>query len=122
MIQMAALTEEEIHAYNEAVLARIRQLCARRGSSITKLEKALGYGNGTVSGWNKAKKKAPYDRIEAIAAYLGVPTVGLTGEERPAPPEGSRPGQAEVLRWVRSAGKEELLELISAAALRLKEL
>ena len=119
---MTALKEEEIHAYNEAVLARIRQLCVRRGSSITKLEKALGYGNGTVSGWTKAKKKAPYDRIEAIAAYLGVPTVGLTGELRPGGAGREEPELEDILRWVRSAGKEELLELLSAATLRLKEL
>lgn len=77
---MSILTEEEIHEYNEAVLERIRQLCTRRGTSITKIEKALGYGNGTVSGWTRAKKKAPHDRIEAIAKHLNVPTVALTGE------------------------------------------
>lgn len=81
---MADLTEEEIHEYNEAVLTRIRQLCSRNNTSITKIEKALNYGNGTVSGWTKAKKKAPYDRIEAIAKHLGVPTVALTGEPAPA--------------------------------------
>ena len=119
---MAALTEEEIHAYNEAVLARIRQLCARRGSSITKLEKALGYGNGTVSGWTKAKKKAPYDRIEAIASYLGIPTVGLTGEERPAMPEHDGLTLDDIKHWIDTAGREELLELISAAAEKMKAL
>jgi transcriptional regulator with XRE-family HTH domain len=83
-IFMAALTEEEIHEYNDSVLERIRQLCVKRGTSITKIEKTLGYGNGTVSGWTKAKKKAPYDRVEAIAKHLGVPTVALTGEPVPA--------------------------------------
>lgn len=80
---MRALTEEEIHEYNEAILRRIRELCSRRGTSITKIEKALGYGNGTVSGWTKAKKKAPYDRVEAVAKYLDVPTMALTGEPEP---------------------------------------
>lgn len=77
---MSKLTEEQIHEYNEAVLNRIRQLAVRRGTSITKIEKALNYGNGTVSGWTKAKKKAPHERVEAIARYLEVPTVALTGE------------------------------------------
>ncbi len=80
---MAALKEEEIHEYNASVLERVRQLCVRRGMSITKIEKALGYGNGTVSGWTKAKKKAPYDRIQAIAKLLDVPTIALTGEPSP---------------------------------------
>ena len=76
---MAILSESEIHEYNEAVLMRIRQLCVRRKTSITKIEKALGYGNGTVSGWKNAKKKAPLERVVAIAEYLNVPVVALTG-------------------------------------------
>ena len=117
-----AMSEKEIHAYNEAVLTRIRQLCARKGTSITRIEKALGYGNGTVSGWTKAKKKAPYDRIEAIARFLEIPTVGLTGEGSPARPEPDGLGTEDVKRWVASAGREELLEMMTTIAHRLQEL
>ena len=85
---MAAMTLEEIHEYNEAVLQRIRQICARRGTNISKIEKALGYGNGTVSGWTKAKKQAPYDRIVAIAEHLEVPVSALTGDKMPDTPRG----------------------------------
>lgn len=75
-----ALTQEEIHAYNDALLVRIRQLCVRRSTSITKIEKALGYGNGTVGSWKNAKKKAPFERVEEIADYLNVPVSALTGD------------------------------------------
>ena len=72
---------KKISEYNASVLMRIRQMCIERGTSITKIEKALGYGNGTVSGWKNAKKKAPYDRIVAIAEFLDVPVSQLTGDE-----------------------------------------
>ena len=77
---MNVLSELEIREYNQAVLTRIRELCVRRSTSITKIEKALGFGNGTVSGWKNAKKKAPLERIIAIADFLDVPTMALTGE------------------------------------------
>ena len=52
---------------NEAILENIRVQCVKQGTSIPKIEKALGYGNGSVSGWNKAKKPAPMERDKAIA-------------------------------------------------------
>lgn len=86
---MENLSQSQIHEYNEAILTRIRELCVSRKTSITKIEKALGYGNGTVSGWSKAKKKAPHDRVEAIANFLGVSSEYLeTGTEtKKAPSE-----------------------------------
>ena len=46
----------EIQIHNATILSNIRRLCAMNGTSITKLEKELGYGNGSVSGWKNAKK------------------------------------------------------------------
>lgn len=119
---MAAMTLEEIHEYNEAVLQRIRQLCARRGTNISKIEKTLGYGNGTVSGWTKAKKQAPYDRIVAIAEHLEVPVSALTGAEMPAMPKHDGLSLEDIKAWVGSAEREELLDLMGAIAARLKEM
>lgn len=67
-------------SYNALVLSNIRALCAKRHTSIAKIEQALGYGNGSVSGWNKAKKPAPIERVKSIAEYLGVPVEMLTEE------------------------------------------
>ena len=48
----------------------IRGLCKEKGISITKLEVALGYGNGSIS---KASTKAMRsDRLKAIADYFDV--------------------------------------------------
>lgn len=48
----------------------IKDLCKKRGISISKLEKTLNIGNGTI-----AKSSSNYmrsDRLKAIADYFGV--------------------------------------------------
>lgn len=118
-----ALTQDEIHAYNDALLVRIRQLCVRRGTSITKIEKALGYGNGTVGSWKNAKKKAPFERVEEIADYLNVPVSALTGDgeeaKKPAP-EGEL-NKAALLKAVDTMSREDLIELLNKISKRLPE-
>lgn len=66
---------------NAIILENIRVLCVRNKTSIPKLEKALGYGNGAVSGWVKAKKPAPMERVAAIADYFGVSVESLINED-----------------------------------------
>ncbi len=75
--------EEEIllaQLRNAIILENIRVLCVRHKTSIPKVEKALGYGNGAVSGWVKAKKPAPMERVRAIADYFGVSVETLINE------------------------------------------
>lgn len=68
--------------YNEAILQRIRVKCVENNTSIPKIEKALGYGNGSISGWKNAKKRAPMERVEAVAGFLGVsPDYLIYGKE-----------------------------------------
>ena len=68
------------------MVERIRELCKQRGTSITKLEQSLGFGNGVIGRWNKSKPS--YDRVEKVASALGVPVAYITGEtaenEKPA--------------------------------------
>lgn len=66
---------------NAIILENIRVLCVRNKTSIPKVEKALGYGNGSVSGWSKAKKQAPADRVKAIADYFNVAIESLLNED-----------------------------------------
>lgn len=68
---MGIFKKYTIAEYNKAILDNIRRQCVGKDLSIPKIEKALGYGNGSVSGWSKAKKRAPMDRVEAITHYLG---------------------------------------------------
>ena len=62
------------------IVDRIRALCQKNGMSITKLEAALGYGNGSIS---KASTNAMRsDRLKAIADYFDVSMEYLlTGKE-----------------------------------------
>ena len=76
--------EEEIllaQLRNAIILENIRVLCVRNKTSIPKVEKALGYGNGAVSGWVKAKKPAPLERVAAIADYFNVSVESLINED-----------------------------------------
>ena len=75
-----------VQEYNEYVVNKIREIATDRGLSLTKVEEALNYGNGSIGKWKSARKFAPYDRIVAIASYLGVSVETLTGDkETPAP-------------------------------------
>ena len=62
---------------NSNLLENIRVLCVARKTSIPKVEKALGYGNGSISVWKKAKKPAPRERVQAVADYFAVPIESL---------------------------------------------
>lgn len=57
---------------------KIRELCKQNGTSIFKLEKQLGFGNGVIGRWDKAVPN--YERLSAVASALGVTVAELTGE------------------------------------------
>lgn len=66
------------------MVAEIRELCKKNGTSIKALEKELGFGNGTISRWDK---NAPaIDKVQAAANYFNVPLSYLTGEEKKEEP------------------------------------
>lgn len=48
---------------------RIKQLCALRGISIAKLERDLGFANGSIA---KTNASTAIERIQAIASYFNV--------------------------------------------------
>ena len=57
---------------------KIIELCKKNGTSIFKLEKQLGFGNGVIGRWDKAVPN--YERLSAVASALGVTVAELTGE------------------------------------------
>lgn len=67
-------------AKNALILDNLRVLCVKNHTSIPKVEKELGYGNGSISSWKKAKKVAPRERVQAVADYFGVPITELITE------------------------------------------
>ena len=53
------------------MLDKIKALCKEKKTSISKLEKQLGFGNGVIGRWNKSVPI--YERLAAVANALDVP-------------------------------------------------
>ena len=91
------------------MLDKIKALCKEKKTSISKLEKQLGFGNGVIGRWDKSVPS--YERLAAVANALNVPVAYLTGEtedpsagikkERPA--DGEAPDQDKLLEIVRDS-------------------
>ena len=60
------------------MLNKIKALCKEKKTSISKLEKQLGFGNGVIGRWDKSVPS--YERLAAVANALDVPVSYLTGE------------------------------------------
>jgi len=59
---------------------RIRELCKQKGMTLSSLEKALGFANGSIA---KSDEKTQSARIKAIADFFGVSMEYLmTGQDR----------------------------------------
>ena len=95
---------------------RIRELCRQKGTSITKLEVSLGFGNGTIGKW---KTNTPsYKRLKAVADALGTTVEYLEGAEtkkEPTTPEGSELDDLDIqiLKIVRNLGQAEKQTLLA---------
>ncbi len=60
---------------------RIKALCRAQNTSVTKLEVALGFGNGTIGKWKNAKGAPPADKLQMVADALGVTSEYLLNGE-----------------------------------------
>ena len=66
----------------------IKRLCKEKKTTIAAIERACGFGNGSIRKWDSASPA--YDRIKAVADFLEVPVSELTGEQKEkAPAESS---------------------------------
>lgn len=71
------------------MVEKIRELCEKKGISISKLERETGLGNGIIGKWEKFGREPKFVHIKAIADYFGVPVSAITGEEqKESPPHG----------------------------------
>lgn len=52
------------------IYTKVAQLCKQRGISISKLEKEVGIGNGTIGRWEKSSPTV--ESIKKVADYFGV--------------------------------------------------
>lgn len=88
---------------------RIRVLAKTKGVGIPAVEKALGFGNGTILKWEKSSPSA--DKLKMVADYFGV-TVDylLTGEEKE--PQAVDPQAAQFDRLFQRLSAEDRLTII----------
>ena len=96
------------------MLDKIKALCKDKKTSISKLEKQLGFGNGVIGRWDKSVPS--YERLAAVANALDVPVAYLTGEtddpsagikKDPIPKdEAVSPAAQEILDFLDSASGE----------------
>lgn len=102
------------------MLDKIKALCKEKKTSISKLEKQLGFGNGVIGRWDKSVPS--YERLAAVANALDVPVAYLTGEtdnpsagikKDPIPKDGAvSPVVQEIFDFLDSASGEELADII----------
>lgn len=53
-----------------SIKTRVKTLANGRGMSLTTLESELGFGNGTITKWDKTTPNA--DKLNTVAKYFGV--------------------------------------------------
>lgn len=61
------------------IYTNISNLCKKRGISIAKLEKEMGFGNATVRGW--ANSSPTVEKLKAVADYFGVTVDALLADD-----------------------------------------
>ena len=71
----------------------IKRLCKEKKTTIAAIERACGFGNGSIRKWDSASPA--YERIKAVADFLGVSVSEITSDqkENPAP---KRDGLSEI--------------------------
>lgn len=103
---------------NAETVERIRTLCKQKGTSLTKVEAALGFSNGYIGSLAKRPSAPPVDRLKAIADFLAVPLEYLMdGTETESEPiqTTSKPCPNDTVENLRDAllpeDEKELLDL-----------
>ncbi len=99
------------------MVAEIRALCKAKKTTIAAMERELGFGNGTISRWDKSVPN--YERLSAVAAYLDVPMSTLTGSKAPEETPLTAT-QAEAMALIRSMSDEDLKRFIKIAKAMLE--
>ena len=85
---------------------RIKALCRAQNTSVTKLEAALGFGNGTIGKWRNAKNAPPADRLQMVAGALGVTSDYLLNGESE-----NKPTQEGALTEARREAMELIMKM-----------
>lgn len=85
MAYLENLTVWGIKIMDSILYYRIKELCLKKGISISKLETELGFGNSSIKKW-KSNSSPSIDKIIKIANYFDVTVdylIGMTDIESP---------------------------------------
>lgn len=61
------------------MLAKIKELCAQHGTSLSKVEEACGIGSNSMHKWDRHTPSV--DKVKRVADYFGVSVDELLKEE-----------------------------------------
>lgn len=70
---------EELTKENTTLLENIKMIVKKRKISMKKMERELGFSDGAI--WKWEKWKPSYDKVVAVAGYLGVTVDCLVGKK-----------------------------------------
>lgn len=89
------------------MVERIKALCKQKKITIQKLEKELGFGNGTIRRWDTTKPAS--EKVSAVASFFGVTVEYIQdGEQKqPSVPEGLSEKNQRLIAWFRSLPEEK---------------
>lgn len=59
---------------------KISELCIRKGTTVTALERNLNFGKGTISKWKESSPSV--DKLKAVADYFGVSIEYFLGDKK----------------------------------------
>ena len=109
---------------NKEIVEKIRTICRDKDTSITKLEESVGWSNGYVGKWAKAKKRPSIEKLSVVAEFLGVPISELTGEtDTKNPVSETETGKVPTIQdwkdFLSTFSKEELKAVIDMATTEL---
>lgn len=57
---------------------RIKMLCAEKGITVWRLERELGFSNGSISKWSTTSPSV--EKVKAVAEYFGITVDDLIRE------------------------------------------
>ena len=60
------------------IVENIKELCKENNTTIPKVEKELGFGNGGIYSWNKSSPTIK--KLQLVADYFNVPISRIIGE------------------------------------------
>ena len=92
-----------------SILKNIQLLCKGRSISVPKLEKELGFSNGSMYNWDK--NSPSIDKLQKVADYLNVSTDYLLGRTELHMPSVKNPDIRAIARAGDNMSPDEAIEL-----------